>query len=312
MFDLQHYLDSNIRLINAALDRRLPAANERPAALHNAMRYSVFAGGKRLRPILCLAAAEAGSPVNTGGPVITGGPVNTGSPLNDTALTAGLAIEILHTYTLIHDDLPSMDDDDMRRGRPTLHIVAGEANAILAGDALLTMAFEWLAETCAPAPYPPNQLSLELAQAAGSRGVVGGQAEDLAAEGLATDPDMVDYIHRHKTAALLRASVRMGGIAAGANNEVLTALTAYGDAIGLAFQITDDILNETSTAAALGKAAGSDRQHGKMTFVAVHGLQAARERTRQLTRDALAALDALPHSREPLAALARFITERTH
>ncbi|MFA5042847.1 MAG: polyprenyl synthetase family protein [Kiritimatiellia bacterium] len=294
MFDLQHYIDNNIRSIDTALDRRLPAETERPAALHKAMRYSVFAGGKRLRPLLCLAAAEAIGPTN------------------DTALAAALAIEILHTYTLIHDDLPSMDDDDLRRGRPTLHIAAGEANAILAGDALLTLAFEWLAEVCAPPPYPPNQLSLELAYAAGSRGVVGGQAEDLAAEGRAADPDTVDYIHRHKTAALLRAAARMGGIAGGAGDKALAALTAYGDAIGLAFQIVDDILNETSTAATLGKAAGSDRQRGKMTYVAVHGLAAARKRAEQLKQDALAALDTLSGPQEPLAALARFITERTH
>jgi geranylgeranyl diphosphate synthase type II len=300
MFDLQHYLDNNIQLINTALDRRLPAATERPAALHKAMRYSVFAGGKRLRPVLCLAAAEAIGLANASGLA------------NDTAFTAALAIEILHTYTLIHDDLPSMDDDTLRRGQPTLHIVAGEANAILAGDALLTLAFEWLAEVRAPPPYPPNQLSLELAHAAGSRGVVGGQIEDLAAEGRAADPDTVDYIHRHKTAALLRASVRMGGIAAGAGNRALAALTAYGDAIGLAFQIMDDILNETSTAATLGKAASSDRQRGKMTYVAAHGLAAARERARQLTEDAVAALQPLPGNREPLMALARWMTERTY
>lgn len=300
MFDLQHYLDNNIQLINTALDRRLPAEIERPAALHKAMRYSVFAGGKRLRPVLCLAAAEASVLAEASGLA------------NDTALTAALAIEILHTYTLIHDDLPSMDDDTLRRGQPTLHIVAGEANAILAGDALLTLAFEWLAEVRAPSPYLPNQLGLELARAAGSRGVVGGQAEDLAAEGRAADPETVDYIHRHKTAALLRASVRMGGIAAGADNRALAALTAYGDAIGLAFQIVDDILNETSTAATLGKAAGSDRQRGKTTYIAAHGLAAARERTRQLTEDAVAALQPLPGNREPLTALARWMTERTY
>jgi len=306
MFDLQHYLDNNIRLINAALDRRLPAATERPAALHKAMRYSVFAGGKRLRPVLCLAAAEAGGPVNTGGPV------NAGSPANETVLTAALAIEILHTYTLIHDDLPGMDDDALRRGKPTLHVVAGEANAILAGDALLTLAFEWLAEVHAPPPYPPNQLSFELAHAAGSLGVVGGQAEDLAAEGRPADPGTVDYIHRHKTAALLRASVRMGAIAAGAGERALAALTAYGDAIGLTFQIVDDILNETSTAAALGKAAGSDRKRGKMTYVAAHGLAAALERSRQLTEEAVATLQPLPGNREPLTALARWMIERTY
>ena len=306
MFDLQHYLDNNIKLINTALDQRLPAETERPAALHKAMRYSVFAGGKRLRPLLCLAAVEAIGRADTSELADASGLANT------TALTTALAIEILHTYTLIHDDLPSMDDDTLRRGQPTLHIMAGEANAILAGDALLTLAFEWLAEVRAPPPYPPNQLSLELARAAGSRGVVGGQAEDLAAEGRAADPDMVDYIHRHKTAALLCASVRMGGIAAGAGTRALAALTAYGNAIGLAFQITDDILNETSTAATLGKAVGSDRRRGKMTFITVHGLERARTRAEQLKQEALAALDALPHSQEPLATLARFITERTH
>ncbi|MCX6992176.1 MAG: polyprenyl synthetase family protein [Kiritimatiellaeota bacterium] len=305
MFDLQHYLDNNIQLINTALDRRLPAETERPAALHKAMRYSVFSGGKRLRPVLCLAAAEASLQANLPAPERL-------RQAGDTALTAALAIEILHTYTLIHDDLPSMDDDTLRRGQPTLHIVAGEANAILAGDALLTLAFEWLAELHAPPPYPPNQLSLELAHAAGSRGVVGGQAEDLAAEGRAADPDTVDYIHRHKTAALLRAAVRMGGITAGAGDSALAALTAYGDAIGLAFQIVDDILNETSTAATLGKAAGSDRQHGKMTYVAVHGLATARERARQLTEDAMTALLPLSGNREPLTALARWMIERTY
>lgn len=299
MFNLQHYLTKNVQLINTALDRRLPAATDRPAALHKAMRYSVFAGGKRLRPILCLASAE------------TVGLADADQSADTTPLTAALAIEILHTYTLIHDDLPSMDNDALRRGQPTLHIMAGEANAILAGDALLTMAFEWLAEVCAPPPYHPNQLGLELARAAGSHGVVGGQAEDLAAEGRATDPATVDYIHRHKTAALLCAAVRMGAIAAGADEKSLATLTAYGRAIGLAFQIVDDILNETSTAAALGKAAGSDRQRGKMTYVAVHGLAAAHERAGQLMEEAIAALQPLPGNPAPLVALARRIIERT-
>lgn len=297
---LETYLADRKCTVEEHLFASLPDAGTRPAILAEAMRHAVVSGGKRLRPILCLAAAK------------TIGPAEADSPPNNTSLTAALAIEILHTYTLIHDDLPSMDDDALRRGQPTLHIVAGEANAILAGDALLTMAFEWLAEVCAPPPYHPNQLGLELARAAGSHGVVGGQAEDLAAEGQAIDPAMVDYIHRHKTAALLRAAVRMGGISAGADEKSLAALTTYGDAIGLAFQIVDDILNETSTAAALGKAAGSDRQHGKMTFVAVHGLPAARTRAKQLAGEALAALDNLACHREPLAALARFITERTH
>lgn len=293
MFNLSDYLEEKKRSINAALDRRLPADTERPVALHKAMRYSVFAGGKRIRPILCLAAAEAVGQTS------------------ETAMIAASAVEILHTYTLIHDDLPSMDNDAMRRGLPTLHVVAGEANAILAGDALLTMAFEWLAEISAPPPYPPNQLSLELARGAGSRGVVGGQVEDIAAEGKKVDPKTVDYIHRHKTAALLRASIRMGAIAGGAGARELDALTAYGDAIGLAFQIADDILNETSTAAALGKAVGSDRKRRKMTYIAAHGLPSAQARMKKLAQEALTALDVLPQPQEPLAALARFITERT-
>ncbi len=293
MIDLPAYLERRAREIDAALDRRLPAAAERPAALHAAMRYSVFAGGKRLRPVLCLAAAEA-----VGGDAAA-------------ALPAALALEILHTYTLIHDDLPAMDNDDLRRGKPTLHKAAGEANAILAGDALLTLAFEWAAERPPPAPYPPGQLVVELARAAGSRGVVGGQVEDLAAEGQAPDAECVDYIHRHKTAALIRAAVRMGGMAAGASAPRLAALSAYGDAAGLAFQIADDVLNETSDAATLGKAAGSDRARRKMTDVAVHGLAASRARARALADDAVAALAALPGPVEALAALARFAAERT-
>ncbi len=290
MPDLQAYIGERVRRINAELDRRLPAESERPAALHRAMRYSVFAGGKRLRPILCLAAAES-----------VGGVL-------ETALPAALALEVLHTYTLIHDDLPGMDNDTLRRGKPTLHVVAGEAMAILAGDALLTLAFEWLAE--APPPGRSTRLALELARAAGSRGVVGGQVEDLAAEGQPPDADRVDYIHRHKTAALLRAAVRMGGLAGGASEPQLAALTAYGEAAGLAFQIVDDILNETSDAATLGKAAGSDRARGKMTYVAVHGLEAARAQAQALAGEAVAALGILPGPVEPLAALARYVAER--
>lgn len=293
MFDLQHYLDNQTRLINAELEERLPADSERPAALHRAMRYSVLSGGKRLRPILCLAAAD------------------TIGQADDTALTAALAIEILHTYTLIHDDLPSMDNDALRRGKPSLHIVSGEANAILAGDALLTLAFEWLSEVQAPPPYKPNQLSLELSRASGSRGVIGGQVEDLAAEGQAANPETVDYIQRHKTAELLRCAVRMGGIAAGAPATELAALSSYGENLGVAFQIIDDLLNETSTAATLGKAVGSDRSRGKMTFVAVHGLEEARRQVKQLEEKALAALCALPRPAEPLAQLAKFICERS-
>ncbi len=292
MFDLQKYLEPRLRRINAELARRLPPATMRPAVLHKAMRYSVLAGGKRLRPILCLAAADIVRRHNAA------------------TITAGLAIEILHTYTLIHDDLPGMDNDSLRRGKPTAHVVFGEANAILAGDALLTMAFEWLSKIRPNSVYAPERLIGELAQAAGNAGVIAGQVEDLAAEGHKPNPQTVLFIHRHKTAALLKAALRMGAITAGASAPMLQALTRYGEAIGLAFQIADDILNETADAATLGKAVGSDRQRAKMTFVAARGLEAARAETRRLTGQAIAELSKLPGNTEPLAALARMIAER--
>ena len=292
MFDLDAYLRSRRELVDAALDERLPTEHTRPAILHRALRYSVLGSGKRVRPILCIASSEA-----VGGSVAA-------------ALLPAAAIEILHTYTLVHDDLPAMDDDDLRRGRPTSHKMFGEANAILAGDALLTMAFEWLAECEAPSPYPPNQLALELARAAGSQGVIGGQVEDLAAEGRDPTADLVDYIHRQKTAALIRAATRIGSIAGGADAEQLEALTNYGEDIGLAFQIADDILNETSTHEALGKGAGTDKARGKMTYVAVHGLDKARAHARELVDKAISELEGAGIASEPLTAIARYITDR--
>ena len=292
MLDLQQYLRDKQAAVERALDFHLPPKTERPTVLHEAMRYSVFAGGKRLRPVLCLAASEA-----------VGGAA-------DAALLPACAIEILHTYTLIHDDLPAMDNDDLRRGKPTCHKVFGEANAILAGDALLTMAFEWMAECRAPKPYQPNQLSVELAEAAGSRGVIAGQAEDLAAEGLEPSPDLVEYIHLHKTAALIRAAVRIGAIAGGAKESDLSALTIYGCDIGLAFQITDDLLNATSTAEALGKAAGSDAQHKKMTYVSVYGIDGARDKAKALIDRATTELKKIHGPTESLGAIAHYILER--
>jgi geranylgeranyl diphosphate synthase type II len=293
VFDLTAYLEQKQALVGQSLERHLPAATERPARLHEAMRYSVLAGGKRLRPILCLAACEA-----------VGG-------AEDDALLPALAVEALHTYTLIHDDLPAMDDDALRRGKPTCHVVYGEAAAILAGDALLTLAFEWLARCRAPKPYLPNQLALELAEAAGSRGVIGGQIEDLAAEGRPPDAALLEYIHLHKTAALIRAAVRMGAIAGGAEQAELDALTIYGCDAGLAFQITDDLLNATSSTEELGKAAGSDARRRKLTYVAVHGSPAARERAEQLVNRATGELARLRGNAEPLRALARHIAART-
>jgi len=292
MFDLDAYLRARRELVDAALDERLPQENTRPAILHRALRYSVLGGGKRIRPILCIAAAEA-----------VGG-------TQASALLPAAAIEILHTYTLVHDDLPAMDDDDLRRGRATAHKMFGEANAILAGDALLTLAFEWLAECEAPSPYPPNQLALELARAAGSQGVIGGQVEDLAAEGKNPTADLVDYIHRQKTAALVRAATRIGAIAGGATADQLEALTNYGEDIGLAFQIADDILNATSTHEALGKGAGTDEERGKMTYVAVHGLDKARTHAQELIGKAVSELKVAGIKSEPLNAIARYIVDR--
>ena len=292
MFDLQQYLKEKTGLINKALARTLPAKTTRPAVLHKAMRYSVLAGGKRLRPVLCLAAAEA-----------VGGRAKL-------ALAPALALEVLHTYTLIHDDLPCMDNDDLRRGKPTSHVVFGEANAILAGDALLTLAFEWLAAATPLPPYKTSDLILELAQAAGSRGVVGGQVEDLASEGKTPDTATVEFIHLHKTAGLIKAAARMGGICGGAGKGELAALGRYGENAGLAFQITDDILNETSSPESMGKAAGSDRARGKMTYVAVHGLEKAKKMACQSAKEAVKSLQSLKGNTGPLKAIVEYIVAR--
>lgn len=287
MFDLQGYMDSRRERVNAFLDQALPPETERPAVLHRAMRYSLFCGGKRIRPILCMASAEA-----------VGGTA-------DDALLPAAALECLHTYTLIHDDLPAMDNDDLRRGKPTSHRVFGEANAILAGDSLLPLAFELLARA-------PNgaRLALELALAAGSRGVAGGQFEDLSAEGAAPDPERLAFIHIHKTAKLIQAACRMGGIAGGAGEHAVEALDLYGERIGLAFQVADDILNATSTPEMLGKAVGSDAARGKMTYVALDGIDAARREAKALVESAIAALGDLKSDATPLASLARFIADR--
>ncbi|MBN1556928.1 MAG: polyprenyl synthetase family protein [Lentisphaerae bacterium] len=226
MFDLTAYLRERAAAVDAELDRVLPPESEPPAGLHRAMRYSVLSGGKRLRAVLCLAAAEAAAP---------------GRPA---PFAAAAAVELLHAYTLVHDDLPDMDDDAERRGKPSTHVAFGPALAILAGDALQALAFETAARAPVPAPYPANQLVLELARAAGSRGVVGGQVEDLAADAL-PDPGTLRFIHEHKTADLFRAALRFGAVSAGAPPEALGALTEYGLQFGLAFQITDDLLDAT-------------------------------------------------------------------
>ena len=288
MFDLKAYLSDGARWIETALDRLVPAADTRPAALHAAMRHSLFAGGKRLRPILCAAAAEACG------------------AKRGAALYPAAASECLHTYSLIHDDLPCMDDDDLRRGVPTCHKVYGEATALLAGDALQALAFELAART----PAGALDIVRELADAAGSTGVVGGQVEDMLGEGLPPDEGRLRFIQQHKTGDLIICTCRMGVLAAGGTPAALAAATAYGAAIGEAFQIADDILNATSTPAQLGKAVGTDAAREKTTALSVYGMVGAQTRLKELIDDALGALAGFPGDVGPLAALARHVAER--
>ena len=283
-----NYIRDKQRIVEIALNDCLPPQNKQPAVLHQAMHYCVLNGGKRIRPILCLAAAEAfGAPVNS-------------------ALAPATAIELFHCSTLIHDDLPCMDNDDLRRGMPTCHIKFGEANAVLAGDALMIHAFQILAEHGTP------RLSVELARAAGSLGVIAGQVEDLAAEGKEPDADLIDFIHMNKTAVLIRAAVRMGAIAGGAEEDELENLSLFGEKIGMAFQIADDILDETSTDEILGKPAGSDLIQHKMTYPAVHGMEAAKETVHKLTDEAVAALNILPRETSALRNIAEFLMIREY
>ncbi|BCG48118.1 (2E,6E)-farnesyl diphosphate synthase [Citrifermentans bremense] len=292
--DLKQYLKQKCELVDQALERFLPNGKELPASLHGSMRYSVFAGGKRVRPVLMLAACEA-----------VGGELKP-------ALPAACAMEMIHTYSLIHDDLPAMDNDDFRRGNPTNHKVYGEATAILAGDALLTEAFILL--SCNGEGVDPAarlRVIHEIAHASGSRGMVGGQMVDMESEGK-HDIDMatLSYIHTHKTGALIRASVRAGAILGGASEEAFDALTRYADAIGLAFQIADDVLDVEGTTEELGKDAGSDQARGKATYPALVGLEASKLRAEELVQIALAALEPFDERAEPLRAIASYIVKR--
>jgi len=248
----------------------------------------VLNGGKRIRPILCIAAAEA-----------------CGAKAEH-ALTPAVAVELYHCSTLVHDDLPCMDDDDLRRGVPTCHVKFGAANAVLTGDALMIQAFQILAAS------GNSKVSLELAQAAGSRGVIAGQVEDLAAEGCEPNADLIEFIHTNKTAILIRAAVRMGAIVGDASERELEQLTIFGEKIGLAFQIEDDILDATSSDDILGKPAGSDAEQHKMTYPAVHGMDAAKTRVFTLTTEALVALDTLSGNTEALRAIASYLMNRKY
>src|ERR1700724_2971170 len=256
--DLKRYLVGRQKEGDRALDRFLPKASVPPATIHKAMRYSLFAGGKRLRPILCLAAAEA-----------CGGKI-------DNALPLACALECIHTYSLVHDDLPSMDNDDFRRGRATCHKVFGDGIAILAGDALLTVAFEIISHTKSAPRYNMSILLRDLAVAAGSKKLIAGKVADLEAEGLKANRTQLLYIHQNKTAAILTTSVRLGAMSANADARKLKAITNFGRALGLAFQVIDDILDVTQTSEKLGKSAGKDVAAQKATYPAVIGLDASR------------------------------------
>jgi geranylgeranyl diphosphate synthase type II len=292
--DLADIMAERRTLVDAALDRRLPKADVPPPTIHEAMRYSVFAGGKRLRPMLALFGCEA-----------------VGGKLED-AMPAAVALELIHTYSLVHDDLPAMDDDDFRRGRPTCHKVYGEAVAILAGDGLLTHAFQVLADptdTGVPAPRR-LQIVAEISAAAGSVGMVGGQTMDIQAEGRALDPTALLTLHSKKTGALLRVSLRVGGLAGGADAAAMASLTRYGERLGLAFQIVDDILDIEGSSAEMGKTAGSDLRKHKATYPAVFGLEASRREAARLLGEACEAVRPLGAGAATLLALADFVARR--
>jgi geranylgeranyl diphosphate synthase type II len=289
-------LEERRLLIDAALDRALPPEDAWPETIHRATRYSLFVGGKRIRPILVLASAEA-----------VGG-------ARDEALPLACAVEMIHTYSLIHDDLPAMDNDDLRRGRPTNHKVFGEAVAILAGDALLTRAFHLMAEM--PEGWDTERVRRRLratailGEACGTGGLIGGQVEDIESEGRRVTPAALERLHRAKTGALLAACVRGGAVLGGAGPEDAVRLTRYASAIGLVFQVVDDILDVTGSAEQLGKTAGKDVQAQKATYVSLHGLAGAREMAQGLLKEALEALAPLGQQAELLAGLARLIVER--
>jgi geranylgeranyl diphosphate synthase type II len=293
-FDLSAHMAERRRAVDRALEQLLPPADLVPQTVHAAMRYSVFAGGKRLRPILVIAGAE-----------MVGGSA-------ESVMPTACALELIHTYSLIHDDLPAMDDDDYRRGLPTNHKVFGEAVAILAGDALLTLAFRLLAENFADGRDPRllRALVSEIADAAGTLGMIGGQAVDVESEGKTVDSGTLEYIHSHKTAALIRAALRAGALLAGATPSQLTAISEAGARLGLAFQIVDDILDVEGSPEELGKPTGRDRRKKKVTYPEQFGLEGSRLKAKSLIEEAKAALQTLGPDAEPLIALADFILER--
>ena len=295
VFDLVLYVEEKKRLVDARLDRCLPSDQTTPGRLHQAMRYSVFAGGKRIRPILALASAEAVS------------------CSLERVLPLACALELLHAYSLIHDDLPAMDDDDFRRGQPTCHKVYGEGIAILAGNGLMARAFGLLAESEASKSSPERVLEVirRLSRAMGSEGgVIGGQAVDLATEGRPFSADDLDYIHRSKTGALIRAAVTCPAVLCGVPDESLTALDHFGQRVGLAFQIVDDVLDVVGSREELGKTSGKDTADGKATYPALYGVEESRRTAERLVEEAVDYLEPFGTRAEALIELARFISIR--
>ena len=292
--ELKSYLNERLRLVDAALDRAMPSEQTRPATIHKAMRYSLQAGGKRLRPILVLAACEA-----------------VGGRIKD-ALPSACAVEMVHTYSLIHDDLPAMDNDDFRRGKPTSHKVFGEGIAILAGDGLLTQAFEVIAQSKPQPRYPTAKFVLELARAGGSLELIAGQVEDLEGENRKVSFEDLRYIHERKTAALIRCCVRIGAMAGNATAAQLKAVTTYGHGLGVAFQIIDDILDCTATTEQLGKTAGKDAKANKATYPSLLGLDKSRAEAARWTASTLKAIERFGKKGEALRALADYLLKRTY
>ncbi len=315
--NVQSLLASGAKLTDAALERLLPASQTLPVSIHSAMRHSVFAGGKRLRPVLCMEAARMVAKANE---------------LPASATDLGAALEMLHTYSLIHDDLPALDNDDLRRGKPTCHVVFGEAIAILAGDALQTLAFQTIAQLPAPAETVVRILR-EVAIAVGTGigrsgetetgiapGMIGGQVVDIESEGVAPTAQLVETIHRAKTGALLTTSIVSGGLYglgnapldSSASIEALARLRTFGEKIGLAFQIVDDILDRTQSSAELGKTAGKDAATVKATWPAVYGIEQSRRDAEWLIAGAFAAIEPFGPAANPLKSLAQYLTTRTH
>jgi geranylgeranyl diphosphate synthase, type II len=295
--DVKKYLERRRRQVDEALERWVVGEMEYPHQVHKAMRYSLFAGGKRLRPILALAAAEA-----------VGGKASE-------ALPVACALELIHTYSLIHDDLPSIDDDDLRRGRPTSHKVFGEAAAILAGDALLTEAFHLLTRPALMKKTSPRrriEAIHAIALGSGSRGMVGGQVMDIVSQGEEMKPEVLEYIHSHKTGALIAASLTAGGMVGGGSPYEIQSLEKYGQKLGLAFQIVDDLLDVEGEESQMGKAVGKDQAKGKATYPALFGVENSRRQAEGSIQEALAHLASFNWRANPLRAIAKYILQRTN